>query len=576
MGTETPSIKIGSKALEKWKDEIRAGLRYRRIFGRTKEWKTFKNMYRGLWRGDVIPVNIVYAIGRSLIPQIYFRNPRVGVVGKKPGFGLKAQMVERIDRHILDETDLKSQLKSLILDNYLMGVGPLITGYDTEFGFNPSFNSEEFEDSSLTSFNKKGEKIEYTDNVKPGMPWALRCNPQDFVVPWGTRRFEEARWFAFRKMRTLKDIKEDPKYKNTSSLKAQFTTVLDASEESHPNQPSRQNIEDPVNEWVEVFQVHDKRSGRVFTLSLAHDKFMRDEIDFLQVEHLPAHVLTFNEDPDYFWAPPDVRMIQKQQEELNHIRTMASVHRKLAVLKVIYDKNLLGKDELAKFLDGDPKAAVGIDAGTQGDIRKVLALVQSHVPPDLTIQSRETREDVRETLGFSRNQQGAFESTSGRRTATEAAIVKQASQIRIDERRDAMADILSKTMRTMNQYIFANWTEERVVDIVGPDGARHWVQFTGAELKGEYAYRINPEEAIPSDQQTRKQDAIQFIQLAMQAQNSGMDVGYLLKSYAEQFDWIDPKLLFPGNEAGRSPERPIPFPAFQRQQAGAQSSVPGL
>ena len=165
-------------------------------------------------------------------------------------------------------------------------------------------------------------------------------------------------------------------------------------------------------------------------------------------------------------------MIEVQQTELNDIRTMAKAHRKVALLKVLYDKTLK-PDELAKLLDSDPKAAVGIDVGPQGDIRKMVALLQSHVPPDFRSAAAEVREDIREIVGFSRNQMGAFEAPGGRRTATEAEIVRVASLIRVDERRDIMADMLSSIVRGMNQIIFENWTAERIVDIVGEDGARY-------------------------------------------------------------------------------------------------------
>ncbi|KKK91953.1 hypothetical protein LCGC14_2707770, partial [marine sediment metagenome] len=307
---------------------------------------------------------------------------------------------------------------------------------------------------------------------------------------------------------------------------------------------------------------------------LDHDKFLRDEYDDLQVEDLPGDILGFNEDPEHFWWASDARLLEVQQAEINDIRTMAKRHRRLAILKVLYDKDMLGKDELVKMLDGDPKAAVAIDTGATGDIRKAVAMFQSHVPPDLTIAAREVREDIREIVGFSRNQSGAFEAPSGRRTATEANIVKQASMIRIDERRDIMTDLLQRVIGKINQQIFKNWSSERVVDVVGDNGARYWIRFTGKELKGEFTYKINPEESIPQDQRTRREDITRFIELA--ANVPGLDMGYLLRSYAQQFDWIDPKLLFPGEGAGRSPEKAMQFNDFKRMGPTGQSSFPGL
>ena len=560
----TNPLGTGSKKIQELQENIREGVRYRTLYGQSKHWRLYKNMYRGFWQKGIVPVNIMFSIARSIIPQVYFRNPRVSVMPTMPGFGMHAMLLERIDNYLIKETGLKKELKTGVLDCFFTGRGPGIIGYDSEYGFNPSFASSEFADSSLSSFNKKGERIEYNLNVKPGMPWFLRCNPADFIVPWGTSTWRSAPWFAFRKMRKLKDCKEDPKFKHTNGLKGPYRSNLEGSESSSPEK-TRDSQFPSLNkdEWVELWQYHDQRSGRVYTLTLDHPQFLRDEIDFLQTEGLPARVLGFNEDPDHFWWVPDARLVKPRQDEINDIRTMAKKHRRVAILKMLYDKGI-NKDELAKLMDGDVKAAVGIDVGVTGDIRKMVALLQSHVPPDFSIAAREVREDTREEMGFSRNQSGSFEAPSGRRTAHETEVVRAASMIRIDERRDALADHLESVLRAYNQIIFSNWTSRRVIDVVGPDGARYWVKFSGKEIKGEYHYKIVPEEAAPQDNRTIRNEMLEFIMLA--GKMPGADMQYLMRTFASKFEWLDPKLAFPGEGAGRSPEKPIEFMDFVGKQ----------
>lgn len=558
-----------------WKEEIKSGVRYRQIYGKPQEWRAYKNMYRGFWGQGVVPVNIIYSIGRSLIPQVYFRNPRISITSKIPGFSAQAMVLERIDNYLMKETGLKYEMKSQVLDTYLTGTGPGILGYDSEYGFNPSFMVDSrYQDSGLTSFSKVGEKIEYTDNVKPGMPWYLRCNPEDFVVPWGTRKWSEARWFAFRKMRTLSDIKESPIYSNTANLSAPYHTKLEGSVDGNAQPKSPQYSEqDTESAWVELWEVHDKKTKKVYGLSLDHDKFLRDDEDFLQFANLPARVLGFNEDPDYFWWSSDARLISVQQEEINDIRTMAKKHRRVGLLKMIVDKTV-SNEELEKLLDGDPKACARVDVGTQGDVRKLVAMLQSHVPPDLGVAAQECREDIREIIGFSRNQQGSFEAPGGRRTATEVNTVRQASLIRVDERRDIMADHLTSIIQGYNEIIFDNWSDTRVIDIVGKDAVRYWVKFTGDEIRGHYNYTINPEEQTPQDQQSRRADAEAFMTIAQKI--PGMDMGYIMRQWARQFDWIDPDLLLPGDGAGRSPEKALPFNDFAARIGQIEGSFPGL
>ena len=561
--------------LDWWKEEIKAGVKYRTIYGQAKKWKSYKNMYRGFWSKDIVPVNMIYAVGRSLVPQVYFRDPKVAIMPKRPGFAAHATVLERIDNYLIKEMGIKQQLKSGVLDCYLMGRGPGILGYDSEYGFNPSFTvGSRDADSGLTQFGKKGQRIEYTDEVKNGMPWYLRCSPEDFIVPWGTRRFEEARWFAMRKMRPLRDVKESPLYTKKENLTGAFYTKLDGSEDGNTESLTRHTEHDGDSNWVELFEIHDKRTGKVMVLSLDHDKFLRMEQDELQIEGLPAKILGFNEDPDFFWWTPDARLIEVQQEEINDIRTMARKHRRVGLLKMLVDSNMK-KDELAKLLDGDVKAVARVDVGPQGDIRKQVAFLQTHVPPDLISYAREVREDVREIVGFSRNQMGSFEESSGRRTAHEAEIVRAASAIRIDERRDIMADHLESVTRGMNQVVFKNWGAERIIDIVGDNGVRYWVRFTGEELKGEFHYGINPEEALPQDSRTRRADAEKFMEVVKMV--PGIDMAYVVRQWAKSFDWIDPRMLLPQDEgAGRSPEKALLFSDFVGRRGEGQSQFGGL
>jgi len=549
--------------IQYWKDQIKLGRRYKEVFGRSKEWELFKYYYRGRSPANTVPVHIIYAVGRALIPQVYFRNPRVHIQASKPGMTMQARVLEQVDNWMIRESGLKYQLKSMVLDSYLCGRGPGIFGYDSEYGYNSSYTNPIIDGSTGTGYAKDGDKIEYNYNVTPGMPWFLRCNPNDFIVPWGCYSLETAQWFAFRVMRPLRDIKEDEKYKGVAHLKANYFTKLGGSDEGGRN-PNRQ--EDVTNEYVELWQIHDQRSGKVMVVSLDHPTFLRDEMDEMQVEGLPAHVLGFNEDPDYFWWTPDAKLIIEQQREINDIRTMSRYHRRVAVLKVLVDEDAITKDEAKKILDGNVKAMIRIKAGASGDIRKAVAMLQSHVPPELSSLSREVREDVREVVGFSRNQMGSFEESSGRRTATEAQIVKQASMIRIDERRDIMADTVQKVARKFNQTVFTQWNAERIVSIIGADGAKYWVRFTGPQIKAEYDYKVDPEEAMPSNTQVRRMEGKELIEMA--AKLPGLDMKYLLESYAANFEWIDPKLLFPREGAGKNPEQAVPMDQLQGMMQG--------
>ena len=76
------------------------------------------------------------------------------------------------------------------------------------------------------------------------------------------------------------------------------------------------------------------------------------------------------------------------------------------------------------------------------------------------------------------------------------------------------ADLFVHICRVYLQYIFTFWRDtKRVTDIIGPDGARYWVQYSGAAIRGEYDIIVNPDDALPVTQATRKQDAKELTHL---------------------------------------------------------------
>ena len=64
----------------------------------------------------------------------------------------------------------------------------------------------------------------------------------------------------------------------------------------------------------------------------------------------------------------------------------------------------------------------------------------------------------------------------------------------------------------------------------------------------------------------KREENRQLLELA--AKIPGLNTQYLVESYARQFDWLDPKLLFPGQGQGRSPERPMAFTDLMRMSQG--------
>lgn len=111
-------------------------------------------------------------------------------------------------------------------------------------------------------------------------------------------------------------------------------------------------------------------------------------------------------------------------------------------------------------------------------------------------------DSMRDGLGMSSNQLGDFKGGTPP-TARESGIVEQAFDVRIDERKDIVADVLVNIIRKWNQFIFSFWTEKRVVEIVSPQGTPFWMEYTGDQLRGEYFLTVDPESGMPLNRQLK-------------------------------------------------------------------------
>ena len=485
-GTEDPKANA-------WLDEIKHGEEYRKKYGHSENWKDWKDAYRGNWDQDkVVPVNKIFSYMRSLIPRTYFRTPSVVVTPRLPMRAWQAKTFEAIDTYLLEETNLKYELKRTVLDAGYAGTGPIKLGFDSEFGFIPGQVIDNSETASQYS-SADGTKIEWRSNIKKGMPWAISQEPDTVIVPWGYRDPQNLPWVAHMFIRDVQDVREDQKY-NTNKTHITGGYEKDKNIEKYNDLFTR----DADRQYVRLYEIRDKRTKKIIVICQGY--VLMEEDDVLQIEGLSWEFYIPNPDPEFFWGISDVAMVMAQQLEYNEIRTQASRHRKMALLKFLYKKGSIDQVQLDKILSEEFMPGIAVD---DDNIRGTVEFIQAHVPPDLYTEALAVDRDFRDSLGFGSNQAGEFSGRSTPPTATEASIVQQGSEIRSDERRDIMADMLVSILKKWNDYVAKFWTSERVMKIVGPDGGQHWVSFKGSDLVGDYNLKVDPDSGLPINRQTR-------------------------------------------------------------------------
>lgn len=494
--------KNGKPDINWWKTQISAGTAYRKKYAYEERWDTWRKYYRGEWRKDILPSNIFFKMVRTIVPRIYFRNPSISLQPTKPGpeHMLFSQLLERIDNKLIKKMKLKKAIKQMVHDGFMFGTGVGKLGYGAEFTPSPEMlNTDQ-------PYDKNGRIVEYNQNVQANMPWFMRVHPGAFIVPHGLMDFDDTRFAVHWIRRPVSDVKDDPRLSNTAHI---GPSSHGTSMGTTGTGKKADDLKNPID-MVDLFEIRDKKTQMVFVIApyVTQDILYEGPDDMQFDSRLPFFTVTFNPDDSAFWGIPDSKILEPIQKELNETRTLMQMHRRLSLVKLLFKKGSITESELSKLLGPDPMAAVEMTGNPLSDIR---ILEGSNIPADLFNALEATHSDARETVGFSRNQFGEYKPGSGDTTATEAQIVRMASEIRVDERRDMLADMLVEIVESMHKIIFEKWTNEQVVDIMGPGGVPVWIRFKPEVLKQTgYLVNIDPDTSVPETKQAREQKAVQM------------------------------------------------------------------
>lgn len=482
-----------------WMTQVRAGIEYREMHANEAAWQRWRSYYRGKWRPGILPVNLFFSMMRTIVPRVYFRNPSVSITPTMPGpeAMIFAQILERCDNKLLDMMGIKKQLKTGVQHAFQFGTGVLKLGFGAQYTPTPDFGF------TAAPVSRSGHRVEYRDGVFPMMPWLSAVHPGNFIVPDGTREYEEARWVAHWVQRPVEDVKEDRRLRNTENIGSSTNSKT-------PMRFGSSAVKNTVD-MIDLVEIRDKKRNTVMVLNPygARDVgVLYSGPDELQAEGgIPFYPLVFNQDDEVFWGVPDSQILEPYQLEVNEIKTQQMKHRRLALVKVFAKIRGIDEQEAQKMLSEDAGAVVW----TNGNPAEVLQVAQvSKIPEDLFAAEQSVMGNVRDTIGFSRNQFGEYNSRTAETTATEASIVREATEIRVDERRDLTADVLVAAIEDTNSIIFRHWQSKQVVQVVGPGGLPVWVQFTGRELAqgGRFVVKVDPDSSVPMTKQMREQRAL--------------------------------------------------------------------
>ncbi len=540
-----------------WVTQVQAGMQWRDTNSRKEWWDRYQAFYRNRFKPGIFTKNIYFTMRRSVVPRIYMRNPSISVTHAKPGprQAALAKTMERVHNSLMKSMGMKVQMRRMVDTSFYTGTGVGKLGFGSEYMPTPEPGG------TKVPVVDGDKRVEFRSGITENMPWFMSVHTGDFVLPEFCVSNETA-WFQAHWVNRFKDdVLRDPRMKNVDwDKKTKPLSDLDPVVYGSAGVIHR--------DVVRMLEIRDRRRKKAIILApYDTEDFLFYEDDELQTDYSsPWYLFTPNPDDQIAWGVSDATILRQYQEQLNEIKTKMHWHMRQSVVKLLYEKGAIKEPELAKMTSEEVQAAVEVS-----NINKIEIMQAGMIPDALFKMEQEVMNDVREVMGFSRNQFGEYQAVSHGPTATETRAVQEALNLRVDERRDQLSDLMVNVFQDIQQIIFRHWKKDQVVKVVGPDGYATWVEFTGEMLQeGQYEVTINPDSAITETKEVREARAEKYY--ANLSQNPLVDNVKLTKYYLGEL----PGVTFDDILLEQEPANPLPQSIDQfSQQFNGQSPAAG-
>lgn len=476
--------------------------------------------------------NIIFSNIRTILPSINFRNPRLFVSPKKKPFNTKdglfdtiasSAILEAILNYYYKELEVKRQIDKCLLDALLGPWGVMQVGFTTR--------TEKIRKKP----DKEGGKIsEIGELKKESSPFISRISPLDFLVdPEAKDHFlSDAAWIAFKWVKRLEDVKDNPDFKDTENLQSNYR-VKDPKTNSGVQIAGDSDKSELSADWdrVEGWDIWDKRTKKIYVYVPGHIKLLQERDWPLETDGFPVEILFFNENPDSLFPISDVDIIRRGQDELNWIRSYQLEHIKnISQRKWAVKAGTIEQEEIEKLIYG-PDGTIIETNGNPNDT--IIPLRDSNISQDIYLVANDTKRAALETSGVSEFERGGARKFE---TAAEPVLIAQSTGIRRDERTGILESFIIHIMRKFSQILqqtmepmsiplaqetgeeIARFASSKLEKIAGTEDAAlmiPWLNASKNDIKGEYEFSIEVGSTRPINQEIRKQDILTLTQVLM-------------------------------------------------------------
>ena len=525
--------------------------------------------------------NVVFANVTTMVPVLYARNPRSEFTSNVGELDRLATVLERLVNVLLSRraspgVNIKPKAKRCVVTTLLTNRSWI------KIGWTPKAESSEQALGDLERLAKELEKAkdakkivevegkimaleEAIDILKPAGPFTKVKSPFQIMVDPNAKELDlsDANWLIEEDMLPTEFIlaRYAEKTKNSNEYKSiyQPTHVMKATLEGDDGIKDAENysiFSDGNDETAKTFGFNDEESfnkAKMTKVYFIWDRVTRRVLLFnskdwtwpiwvwddpLQLDtFFPYYPLTFFESPSGPLTKGEVSYYLDQQDAINEITDESRRWRGWLRRNVIFNSNLIGKEDVEAILTGDDGTARPINVPPETKLQDLIASVP---PPSIQYDKVFDKEAhyraVDRISSVNSVLRGEQFKTNTNKGAVEANV--GASNNRVDEKADQIEDWIGAISWGLAQLCLMNMTKETVTNLIGEAGAE-WENMTAEEIHALSNTVVGGSTKKPTSA-AKKEEALELGQVLGQFVNAapGPVLKVMLQAMEKAFDEV--------------------------------------
>jgi len=481
--------------------------------------------------------NLIHGTITGVLPNIYARNPELGVAPLRKSSNLKlfCTTLETVTNRYLEQADLKGRGKMAVRSAMTVSYGvvkvlyqrditedPIIKGriQDTQDNIEHAEGilaqledpaSRQDEESRLAELRELmaglQEKVEVT--AAEGLV-VDRVLTENLLIDPTVCEFsdnKDAPWQA--QIIPMRRCDAEAKYK----IKLGKATAYRAGHGSKGSGDARlasASIDSADDHQIAILEIWDKTTGTVYTMAEGCQFWLREPYRPKRVGErwYPFFLLPFQAVDGQFVGPSLVDLTEKLQKEHNDARDGFNRHRELCKPGWIAGTDVSEKT-IKRYSDSELGEITLID--TEGRPLNQVIVPRQHPPMDpMVYDTSAVRSDWEQVTGM---QDAARSTVVQPKTATEASIMQQALAGRVSEFRDQTEDWLQDIAKYTAEILLLELTEQQVSRIMG--------EHKQIEVPGPMGIMVPAIEPSYDWPQLSREDVFDMVELKIRAGSTG-------------------------------------------------------